>query len=531
MTSGTGNNIHPNRSQLLTITVVLGLSMSLLVLSFSFQGSRGIWQPDEGYYAGTAVTMLAKDSFFIPYLGEHEIFLDKPPMIYWGIIMGLKTFGHNEFAVRFFHGLCFVLTSLAVGSLSYSLFKDRKGAIISSLIYATMVVPFLAANFVTPDTILTLWTTLSAICFFHSFTSEGKRRILWQMLLCGCVGLGFLAKGPAILIPCGGMFVFLIVKKDLRRYFLTPWSIVGILIFTVLGLGWYIWIGLKIPGSLSYFMDNQIWGRLFTEKYHRNPGLSGALIYAPVLLFGSLPWSIIWLKKKGFLRSTLFSKNWWRSLPGESRVLFLLCYFFVPLLILCLASSKLGFYALPIFVPLAIATATLWARKISTIKHTSFSDFLASRARPLWLIAGWIFLLLFSKLALTYYPTHYNIKDLWAEVNPHIPAGEYELCTVDERADGLLFYGVKRVEHLTNKSHPYPAFTETETVLEEIRELLDDKENAAFLVIGDNHVAKVLAVLKNSGIECRVVHLRHQRALLFPCLAGKSVSGIRRYQL
>ena len=104
---------------------MLSLLACLLILAFSFQGSRGIWQPDEGYYTGTAVTMLARDSFFVPYLGEHEIFLDKPPMIYWGIIAGLKLFGHSEFAVRFFHALCFVLTSLSVGSLTYSMYKDK----------------------------------------------------------------------------------------------------------------------------------------------------------------------------------------------------------------------------------------------------------------------------------------------------------------------------------------------------------------------------------------------------------------------
>jgi len=101
------------------------LSGLLLLLGFGFQGNRGIWQPDEGYYTGTAVTMMAKDTLFVPYLGEDEIFLDKPPMVYWGIIAGLKIFGHTEFAVRFFHGLCFVLTALLVGALSYSMFKDK----------------------------------------------------------------------------------------------------------------------------------------------------------------------------------------------------------------------------------------------------------------------------------------------------------------------------------------------------------------------------------------------------------------------
>jgi len=516
------NRVIKKKPGIFVFLLLLGV---LLLLAFGFQGYRGIWQPDEGYYAGTAVTMLAKDSLFIPYLGEDEIFLDKPPMIYWGIIAGLKIFGHSEFAVRFFHGLCFVLTSLAVGSLAYSMFRDRRLALLSSLIYATMIIPFIAANFVTPDTVLTLWTTLSALCFWKSVKSQGKNRILWQMLLCGAVGLGVLAKGPAVLIPCGGMFVFLTVRKEILRYFLTPWSLAGLLIFALTGLGWYIWVGFKVPGAFSYFIDNQILGRLITEKYNRNPGLAGALIYVPVVIFGSLPWSAIWLEKKGQIKSALFKKQWWKQLPKEPELLFLLCCIFIPLIVLSLASSKLGLYALPVFGPLAIVAAKLWLQKAPVIHSLSFSGLLKGYARPIKLITCWIFLLLFSKLALAYYPTHNNMRTLWSQVKENLPAGTYELCTIDERADGLLFYGANEVEHLTDKSEPYPSFTKTEHILEEIKEFTRENEAGVFLVIEQDNIADVVEILKNSGIECRIARLSYQRAMLFPCPTGKSRLG------
>jgi len=199
-----------------------------------------------------------------------------------------------------------------------------------------------------------------------------------------------------------------------------------------------------------------------------------------------------------------------------------LCYFFVPLVVLCLASSKLGLYALPIFVPLAIATAKLWIRKAPVINSMSFSGLLKGYVRPIRLVSCWVLLLLISKLALAYYPTRDNMKTLWAQVNKHAPSANYELCTIDERADGLLFYGANEVEHLTNKSNSYPTFTRTETILEEVREFIREDEAGFFLVIEDDHIAKVIDVLKNSGIECRIVHLTNQRALLFPQLTGES---------
>ncbi|OHB42006.1 MAG: hypothetical protein A2Y13_05025 [Planctomycetes bacterium GWC2_45_44] len=500
--------------------VILSFVVFLLILTFSFNGPRGIWQPDEGYYTGTAITMLEKGNFLILYLGEDEIFLDKPPMIYWGIIAGFKILGHSEFAVRFFHGFCFVLTILAVGGLSYFMFQDRWLAMLSSLIYATMVIPFIAANFVTPDTILTLWATLSALCFWKSIKSYGMTRILWQMLLCVSVGLGFLSKGPAILIPCGAMFAFLFFRKEFLQFFFTRWFFLGISIFVLTGLSWYIYIGFKIPGAFSYFFDNQILGRLITEKYNRNPGITGALIYLPVLVFGSLPWSIIWLEKKNLVRSSLFNIQWWKNLPQKPQLLFLTCYFFIPLAILCTASSKLGLYALPIFVPLAIATAKLWKDKAPIIKSYALGYLLKSFARPVKLVICWIILLVFAKLAIAYYPTPDNMKTLWASVRQSLPSGDYEICTIDKRADGLLFYSTYGVEHLTKKKDPYPAFTKTEHILEEAKEFIRENEHGVFLVAEDD-IVEVGNILKISGVECRVVHLPHKKALLFPILNGK----------
>jgi len=516
------NYTEIERQKSISVIILLLLIFCLVFLAFSFQGTRGIWQPDEGYYTGTAITMLGKDTLLIPFLGEDEIFLDKPPFIYWGIIAGIKIFGHTEFAARFFHGLCFFLTAVAVGFLSHSMFKNMWLAMLSCLVYATMVVPFIAANFITPDTILTLWTTLSALCFWNSIKSQGKIRILWQMLLCAAVGFGFLAKGPAVLIPCGAMFVVLLVEKKLLQYFLTRWSLLGVLIFIITGLGWYIWVGVKLPGAFSYFVDNQILGRLFTEKYNRNPGLTGALIYLPVIALGSLPWSSIWLEKKDWLKTTFLNRQWWKVLPQKPPQLFLVCYFFVPVVVLCAASSKLGLYALPVFVPLAIATAKMWMEKTPYLKSFALGDILKSYARPIKLTIFWCLLLLMSRFSLAYYPTHNNMKTLWSQIKPHLPMRGCELCTIDERADGLLFYGVSEVEHLTNKYRPYPTFTKTETMLEEMYDLSTSDENVFFLVRGDNEVVRAVEILKKSGINCKIIKLPYQRAMIFPCFSGVS---------
>lgn len=488
------------------------LLLFLAILGFAFQGRRGIWQPDEGYYSGVAETMLKKNSLMIPFLGEDEIFLDKPPLVYWSITAGLKLFGHNEFGVRFFNGVSFILTALFCGILGSSLFSDKRLGFLTSIIYATTIIPFFAANFVTPDTLLALWTMAAAICFWKSIRSNGTQSKIWKFGVCISAGLGFLAKGPAVLLPFGGMFVFLLITKEARRYFFNWYTVLCFAVFCAVGLSWYIWISINIPGALSYIFHSQAWGRLISNRFERNPGLPGVGIYLAVLSVGSLPWSMIWLEK-GRIRNSIFKKTWWYELKHRSEVLFLVCLFFVPLAILCLASSKLGLYALPLFCPLSIATARKWQKRIDSTKikkqgHTEF------HLRGVVLACLWCVILVCAKIGLAYYPSRDDMRALAKELKGYIRTGNYEVCTISQRADGLLFYGIRETEHLTYEYAPYPTFTPTEYFMDELKEMAVEKDGIFFIVPDDYKVAWLSKMLSSAGVSFRVIKLSYGRSLM-----------------
>ena len=493
------------------ITIGVLIAAAVLVLALAFQGSRGIWQPDEGYYVGTAVTMIKNGNFLIPKLGG-GLFLEKPPMIYWGIIAGIKTFGQTEQACRLFNATCFALTAALTGLLSFSLFGKKLNAVLCAFIYATMAVPFTAANFVTPDTPLVLWTTASILCFWKSLNTDSQHRNFFRMLLYVSLGLGFLTKGPAVLIPCTGMFVYLLLTGQAKKFFSTLWTLPDILLFIIIGLSWYFYVSAKVPGAAAYFFDNQIWGRLVTEKYQRNPEPLKAFIYIPVLLFGSLPWSAIWLENTKRLKTTILSKNWWKNLPQHPRKLFLLTAFFVPLLVLSLASSRLILYSLPLFPIFAAATSPLWTYKLQSLLD---GVELKAFTKPVILVPLWMSLLLFSRFALAH--LHNSEKDaraLWAEISPYIPNGKYEIVTLDRRADGLLFYGAQEVENVTRKDDPYPTFSIPEKFETELASMSRDNYIHLFIIDSKHELDLVLNILKKHNIEARIIDFEHEKWLL-----------------
>ena len=65
-------------------------------------------------------------------------------------------------------------------------------------------------------------------------------------------------------------------------------------------------------------------------------------------------------------------------------------------------------------------------------------------------------------------------------------------------------------------------------ILEEIEEFTKKGEVGLFLVFEDDEIAEAMDTLKNAGIECRLLRLPYQRAILFPRLTGKSSPNKKR---
>ena len=244
--------LHPSSFRSILPPSSFVLAAAIFIMAFAFQGSRGIFSPDEGFYVSIAQSMSETGDFLIPRLG-HQPWLDKPPLSLWGIAAGMQLLGQNETGVRAFHALSFVLTVLLVFVLGRSLGGEREG-LLGAVIYGTKAIPFSAANIVTPDTPLTLWTTAAFLCFWKSVKPNTRHPALWKMLLCAAVGFGFLTKGPAALVPAGAMIVFLLLKRRTLRYLLTPWAVLGLALFGAIGLTWYAWVAKEIPGAWDDLM-------------------------------------------------------------------------------------------------------------------------------------------------------------------------------------------------------------------------------------------------------------------------------------
>jgi hypothetical protein len=109
---------------------------------------------------------------------------------------------------------------------------------------------------------------------------------------------------------------------------------------------------------------------------------------------------------------------------------------------------------------------------------------------------------------------------LWKEISDYLPAKDYEIVTVDEQANGLLFYGAREVENVTRSDKPYPTFAVPGNITTEIDSIVKEDENLMFLVKGDYRIAETEKRLERAGITFEKVALKNEKALLI-CLAQR----------
>ncbi|HPD61444.1 MAG TPA: glycosyltransferase family 39 protein, partial [Thermodesulfobacteriota bacterium] len=385
-------------------------------LALIFQGSRGLWEPDEGRYVRCASEMVKSNNWLIPKINGIPHF-SKPPLTYWLVASGLHIFGMNEWGARVFHGIVFALTAIIVGILGSRMW-DQKTGLLACLIYSTTVTPFIAGNIVTTDTILVFWETLAVLCFWTSVRSRDDifKSSLWLLLMWFLFGIAFLTKGPAVLLPLAAIIPYFILRKESKPSPLMV-TIGGILIFMVVASSWYLLVTMHFKGLLSYWVKKEFIARVFTAEYKKNPGLSGLLkSYLPPLTLGALPWSWYWIPLARKYNPQILTRRWWRQLRQRPVALFLFLWFGIPFFLLCLADSRLPLYILPLFAPLTLVTA----RGLVRTYPERVIDFISFRKKAGIVIIGITIFLVSMKLIAAYIPVKRDSRTLWKRISPVI---------------------------------------------------------------------------------------------------------------
>jgi 4-amino-4-deoxy-L-arabinose transferase-like glycosyltransferase len=479
---------------------VTALFVALLAafLVLPFQGSRGLWEPDEGRYSCAAVQMLRTGDFLNPAWNDEVPNFTKPPLTYWAIAGGIALFGRNEWGARMANALAFVATLVVVYWIARIFTPARPW--LPPLIYATLPVPFAAANLVTTDTLLTLWEGVAVLGFVSWWESVKKRRA-WLFVMWSGFGLAFLTKGPPGLLPLMAIFVFVWLAKGCRSVFQLV-SLGGFLVFAVAGLGWYVVVALTHPDLMAYFIQDEFIRRIATSSYHRNPEwYKPFVIYLPVLILGGLPHTYFLLRAAGSLPQTLLSRRWWRnSLAHDSLTAFLVLWFFIPFAIFWFSRSRLPLYILPLFIPLAL-TAERWVGRRPLRRLT------------ILLIVAWMLCLIAIKWGATRYPYQKDSRPIALAIASAIDPIPNEVLFVDSSAFwGVSLYLGCEVEEAASGRKAVGRNITQDTLAEELAQM----ESGTLVVVLKRDAERVLTILGELRYEAKILGEFQQWVFIAP---------------
>ena len=341
----------PTRHALFAILVALTALLHLGTI-----GSGDLYSETEGQYAGAAREMVETHQWLLP-TNDGIPRLQKPPLLYWLIIISFKLFGINGAAARLPIAIA-IVASVALTFLIGEKLTDYWRGFMAGLIYLSFCGTFLLGSIVMPEPLVSAFIAGAIFCGVCGYQRR-RHRWVWFAGFWICSAFACLTKGLlGIVYPAAilGLLSIFYREARLRYRALLRWEYVAM--FLLIVAPWHIWAERHFPRYFHYLVSSEWLGHLrgISDEIHDYKGMP-AYQFLVMHLAWWFPWSM------ALLAGVIFA---WRRVVRPHEITFAdalpVCWMavvFVPLLFL---GQRQDYYSMSMWSALALWAAVVWDR-------------------------------------------------------------------------------------------------------------------------------------------------------------------------
>jgi 4-amino-4-deoxy-L-arabinose transferase-like glycosyltransferase len=303
---------------------------------------------DESRLAQNAYEMFKNGNFIVTHFdGKPDMWNTKPPLMIWAQVFFMKVVGVGELAIRLPSAIAALLTCAALMIFAVKFLKNFWLGFISVLVLVTAngYINLHGTRTGDYDALLTLFTTLSGLCFFIFYETK-KTKYLYLFFL--STALAVLTKSITGLLFLPALAFYALFQKQIIPTLKNKHFYLGVLGFVALVLSYFFLREWQNQGYIAAVQANDLGGRYLTViENHTKPFL---YYYQNFQTHQFTAW---YLFVVAGLAVGLAHKD--ALLQRLSGFLGLMLFFF--LLVISTAKTKLEWYDIPMYPFLAIAVA------------------------------------------------------------------------------------------------------------------------------------------------------------------------------